>query len=160
VPTPSPLVSGEPAPIVQVSSNEPVPLTEIDTLPIAVTEKSPAIAVAEVEELDELDELEALEELEDWLPGDEGSGGCRRSISNRTPPSQTILTVDPTNSRWIEGFAESDVIRHVLPCTVIECALNRVIEPFVVHLGVPAMAAGAARPTSTTAARAMRPTLG
>ena len=63
------LTSGEPAPTVQVKEKWPLP-TAIDPFPIAVTEKSPAIASAEfeelvdVDELDELDEPDVLEELE------------------------------------------------------------------------------------------------
>src|SRR5690349_4315118 len=130
-PTASPLVSGEPEPIVHVSWNDAAPLTVIDPPPIAVIEKSPAIAD------DETDELEELDELDDWLPGRDGSGR-RRSISNRTPPSQTMRTVVPASSTWIDGVGESGVIRHVLPCTVIECAFSLVIAPLAIHLGVPA----------------------
>jgi hypothetical protein len=100
VPGASPLVSGEPEPSVQVSSNDPAPLTVIDPLPTEVIEKSPAIAcedTEELEELDTLDELEVLDELDDWFPGTDGSG-CRRSISKRTPPSHTIRTVEPASS--------------------------------------------------------------
>jgi ribosome assembly protein YihI (activator of Der GTPase) len=64
-PTARPLVSGEPVPIVQVSSYEPVPLTVIEPPPIAVTLKSPAIAVDDTDELEELDELDALDELDE-----------------------------------------------------------------------------------------------
>src|SRR5689334_12522302 len=108
-PTASPLVSGEPEPIVHVSWNDAAPLTVIDPPPIAVIEKSPAIAddeTDELEELDTLDELEELDELDDWLPGRDGSGR-RRSISNRTPPSQTMRTVVPASSTWIDGVGES-----------------------------------------------------
>ena len=154
-PTASPLVSGEPGPTVQVSSNEPAPSIVTDPPPTAVTVKSPATAVEETDELETVVELEEVEELDDRLPGSEGSG-CRRLISKRTPPSQTMRTVEPVTSARIDG--ESGLIRHVLPWTVIECGPSLVIAPFAVHLGAAATAAGAVRPASRAATRAMRPT--
>jgi len=125
-----PLTSGEPAPIVQVKLDEP-PLTLIEPLPSAVTEKSPASASAEFEELDdELDDVTELDELGAGRP----DAGWRRSIVSSTPSAQTILTVEPTTKIWIAGCGDVDVIRHDLPSTVIACLFSFAIAPLAVHL--------------------------